>query len=174
MKYWIVKHLTREVGTDQCALSKWNIPRNVILVEPLPSKQGFAVVALPDLSGTEYIEDHRGIRIYNKKNCNESKIVSELGTINEGWTSKVPLTMWDEWMTDNWVTNVSDKYIDDYDSVDSTRRALYREISDPLYMESYRKKENGEIDEAVLFKAQADAAVKNIQINNPFPPLLIN
>ncbi|MBA5760850.1 hypothetical protein H2O73_00730 [Vibrio sp. 404] len=58
--------------------------------------------------------------------------------------------------------------------IDGARRNLYREVSDPLYMESYRKKENGEFEEAAIFKSQADAAVQQIQIKNPFPTPPIN
>ncbi|WP_418114384.1 hypothetical protein RJD40_18875 [Vibrio scophthalmi] len=173
IQYWSVNETTREVFLEPIEAEfrggKYRFPRNALLAEPLPPKQGFAVIALADLSGTEYIEDHRDIRIYNTANCNESKQVTKLGLIDEGWTSKIPATQWDEWINDDWVTNLSDKHIADYDQVDTKRRALYREVSDPLYMESYRKEKNGLLDEAADYKAQADAAVEKIQAENPWP-----
>lgn len=60
-------------------------------------------------------------------------------------------------------------YITEYDSVDSVRRVLYTQISDPLYMEAYRHKDNGNDAQYAIFKAQADAAVEKIRSDNPWP-----
>lgn len=151
----------------------YHIPKDALQSEPLPPKQGFAVVAVLDDSGgaidSEYIEDHRGTTIYDESDCTKSEVVSELGPIKDGFTPDKPSTIFDERIDSKWVTNKSDKYIADYDEVDSIRRALYREISDPLYMESYRKEKKGLLEEAAIFKAQADAAVEKIQAKHPFP-----
>ncbi len=69
----------------------------------------------------------------------------------------------------NGVTNQSNKYIAEYDQVDSARRVAYREVSDPLYMEAWRKESKGLVDEAAAFRQQADAAVELIQTENPWP-----
>ncbi|EGU38645.1 hypothetical protein [Vibrio scophthalmi] len=148
------------------------MPERYSIIKPPKAEKGF-VVRLVDNMWVQ-LEDHSGTPIFKMADCQKSKLVIELGPIEAGWTNTVPLTPWDEWIDDAWVTNQSKKYIADYDAVDSKRRALYREMSDPLYMESYRKKENGEFEEAAIFKTQADAAVKNIQVNNPFPPPLVN
>ncbi len=87
MKYWTIEKKTREVIGSGDA-DKWNIPRNALLVEPLPPKEGFSVVATDDLKGTEYIENHRGKTVYNKQAPTQSKAVTQLGVIEEGWTLK--------------------------------------------------------------------------------------
>ena len=179
--YWPINKLSLEV-LSMCQAEyrggMYHIPKNALQSEPLPPKQGFAVIALLDESGkavaSDYIEDHRGVTIYDKLDCTHSETSSELGFIKDGFTQDKPTTQFDEWINNVWVTNLSNKYIADYDAIDSPRRALYREVSDPLYMESYRKKENGEFEEAAIFKSQADAAVQQIQIKNPFPTPPIN
>lgn len=151
----------------------YHIPRDALLAEPLPPKQGFAVVAILNESGkaidSEYIEDHRGMTIYDESDCTKSEVVSELGPIKDGFTPDKPLTIFDERIDGKWVTNQSNKYIAEYDQVDSARRAAYREVSDPLYMEAWRKESKGLVDEAAAFRQQADAAVELIQAEHPWP-----
>jgi hypothetical protein len=65
--------------------------------------------------------------------------------------------------------SASDAYIVEYDEVDSKRRALYTQMSDPLYFEAYRAKDDGDISKYEDFKAQADAAVDKIKSENPWP-----
>ncbi|MEZ8791423.1 hypothetical protein AB6D86_06015 [Vibrio splendidus] len=168
MDYWTIDKETREIiGAGNAC--KWNVPRNVIFIEPLPKKEGFAVVATEDLQSTEYIEDHRGITIYDKSDCTKSEMASELGPIKDGFTSDKPLTIFDEQIDGNWVTNQSNKYIAEYDQVDSARRAAYRNVSDPLYMEALRKEARGLTDDAADFRNQADAAVELIKAEFPWP-----
>lgn len=151
----------------------YHMPRDALKLEPLPPKQGFAVVAVLDESGktidSEYIEDHRGTTIYDESDCTKAEVVSELGPIKDGFTKDKPVTEFDEWINNAWVTNESNKYIAEYDQVDSARRAAYREVSDPLYMEAWRKESKGLVDEATDFRQQADAAVELIQSENPWP-----
>ncbi|RSD30710.1 hypothetical protein [Vibrio pectenicida] len=150
----------------------YHIPRDALQSEPLPPKQGFAVVAIVDdlgLASSEYTEDNRGTTIYDESDCTKSEVVSELGPIREGFTPDKPLTAFDERINDAWVTNQSNKYIVEYDQVDSARRAAYREVSDPLYMEAWRKESKGLVDEAAAFRQQADAAVELIQAEHPWP-----
>ncbi|MFA0609461.1 hypothetical protein [Vibrio sp. 10N.222.49.B4] len=63
----------------------------------------------------------------------------------------------------------NDLYQQAFNEVDETRRRLYSEISDPLYMESFRKESKGLVDEAAAFRQQADAAVELIQAEHPWP-----
>ena len=148
-------------------------PRDALLIKPLPEKKGFVVCVCDFENGrptaTEYVEDHRGMVIYDKSDCTRSEVVSELGPIKEGFTPDKPLTVFDERVNGKWVTNQSNKYIAEYDQVDSARRVAYREVSDPLYMEAWRKESKGLVDEAAAFRQQADAAVELIQTENPWP-----
>lgn len=117
----------------------------------------------------EFIEDLRGRAVFLKEDCTKSFVVSVVGPIDDQWTLKKPTTQWDEWVDNMWVTNLRSKYIAKYDQVDSARRAAYREVSDPLYMEAWRKESKGLVDEAAAFRQQADAAVELIQSEHPWP-----
>ncbi|MER2495350.1 hypothetical protein ABS858_04545 [Vibrio neptunius] len=111
---------------------------------------------------------HVEVTTYHKK-THESKVFDDVSLVTEEYSTEEPSTQWDEWVDEAWVTNYSNKYIADYDRVDSARRAAYREVSDPLYMEAFRKESKGFTDEAEEFRQQADAAVEVIQAENPWP-----
>ena len=102
--YWAVNKATREVisgpHTAQFRGGIWHIPANTITVEPLPTNAGFAVLALPDGSGTEYIEDNRGKTVYDKQ-AKQLQEVTELGPLPNSVTELVPEAD-DIWDTDKW------------------------------------------------------------------------
>lgn len=155
----------------------YHIPRDALQSEPIPPKQGFAVVAVLDKSGkaidSEYLEDHRGTTIYDKLDCTASEVVSELGPIKDGFTPDKPLTAWDEWINDAWVTNESDKYIAEYNLVDDARRNAYFQMVTPLIDEAKIKRDlintPESIAEAEQLEQQALAARLKIQSENPWP-----
>ncbi|PJC85308.1 hypothetical protein CSW98_15890 [Vibrio sp. HA2012] len=169
MKYWTIDKTTREVvgGGDT---DKWNMPRNVLLVEPFPEKAGFAVVAMEDLSGTQYIADYRGKIIYSTANPSETKTVTALGEIKSGWTLNKPKTEFDVWKDGEWVTDKQAQYEDEYQRVNSTRENLYVQIVDRLNNEAemIRRVEKDEA-KAAECEAQADAAYLKIREDNPWP-----
>ena len=178
-QYWPVDGHTKEI--QQAVLAEYrggifHIPKDALEVKPLPPKEGFAVVAILDDSGkaidSEYIEDHRGTTIYDESDCTKSEVVSELGLIKGGFTPDKPLTIFDERIDDKWVTNESNKYIAEYDRVDSTRRALYSQMVSPLMEEASMKQLIG-TEEALLevqeLQTQALAAREKIQADNPWP-----
>ncbi|EJL6577417.1 hypothetical protein NMS50_001669 [Vibrio cholerae] len=171
MKYWTIDKVTREVIGYGDA-DKWNMPRNVLLVEPLPLKEGFAVVAKTDLIGTEYIADHRGKTIYNKANPLESKQVEDLGDIEDGWTLTQPQHQYVTWNVelDDWEVDVQAKYEAEVQLVTNTRESLYVQIVDRLNNEAkmIRRVEGDEV-KASEYEAQADAAYLKIRADNPWP-----
>lgn len=177
MKYWTIDPLTKEVIGEYDAPSKWNIPRNAITEQPLPPKQGFAVVAVFDESGkaidSEYIEDHRGTTIYDESDCTNSETVSELGPIKAGFTPDKPKTEFDEHINGVWVTNESNKYIAEYNKVDDARRAAYLQIVTPLIDEAKIKRDLIKTPEAIAEAEELDkqilAARQKIQSENPWP-----
>lgn len=123
-----------------------------------------------DVKNQKWLVELKPVEVtaYNKLNL-EPKVFEDASLVTDEYTLKKPLTQWDEWINGTWVTNESNKYIAEYDQVDSARRADYREVSDPLYMEAWRKESKGLIDEAAAFRQQADAAVELIQAENPWP-----
>uniref|UniRef100_A0AB39C9V8 Tail protein n=1 Tax=Aliivibrio phage vB_Alvi_H905 TaxID=3234039 RepID=A0AB39C9V8_9VIRU len=144
-----------------------DMPESYSFIEPPEAEEGYAVRLVNNK--WKQLEDHRGKLIYSISDCTELEDVEHVGPIKEGFTLKEPVTPHDEWIDDGWVTNESNRYIAEYNAVDELRRVAYRNISDPLYMESIRKESNGLLDEARDFKNQADEAVKLIQLENPFP-----
>ncbi|EKO3439109.1 hypothetical protein RRK63_002859 [Vibrio fluvialis] len=171
MKYWTVNKETNEIigagDTD-----KWNMPRHVLLVEPLPAKEGFAVIANADLSGTEYMVDFRGKTIYSKPDPLQSKQVERLGEIEDSWTLKKPETSFDAWneALDNWQTDLQAQYEAQVQRINDTRQNLYTQIVDRLNNEAkmIRRMEGNE-EKAAEYEAQADAAYLKIRADNPWP-----
>ena len=112
---------------------------------------------------------HIKVTAYLKSDVTKQKEFDDVSLVTIEYTLEKPSTQWDEWIVDAWVTNESNKYIAEYDQVDSARRAAYSEVSDPLYMEAWRKESKGLGDEAAAFRQQADAAVELIQAEHPWP-----
>lgn len=83
-----------------------HIPVDALKIKPLPEKEGFAVVALADLSGTEYIADFRGEIIYNTEDGTKTKTVIELGEIETGYTLIKPLP-YSTWSGNKWVQKIA-------------------------------------------------------------------
>ncbi|NOH26500.1 DUF4376 domain-containing protein [Vibrio europaeus] len=104
MKYWTINQETKEVIGSGDA-DKWNVPRNVLTIEPLPCREKFAVIALDCLTGTEYIEDHRDELIFNTS-TKECLLMKTLGAIPDGFTLIEPLPF-SIWVTDKWVQQVN-------------------------------------------------------------------
>ncbi|EMW7169263.1 hypothetical protein AAFM81_000042 [Vibrio fluvialis] len=171
MKYWTVNKETNEIiGAGD--IDKWNMPRNVLLEEPLPAKKGFAVIANADLSGTEYMVDFRGKTIYSKPDPLQSKQVERLGEIEDSWTLKKPETSFDVWneALDNWQTDLQAQYEAEVQRVTNIRESLYAQIVDRLNNEAkmIRRVEGNEA-KAANYEAQADAAYLKIRADNPWP-----
>ncbi|WP_216599464.1 hypothetical protein [Vibrio hepatarius] len=112
---------------------------------------------------------HIKVTAYLKSDATKQKVFDDVSLVTDEYTLEKPLTQWDEWINDTWITNEANKYIAEYDQVDSARRSAYREVSDPLYIEAWRKESKGLVDEAAEFRQQADAAVELIQAENPWP-----
>ena len=180
-QYWMIDPENNEISqTPHFAEFRggiFHIPRNATTIEPIEVKDGYAVVATFNddggVSGSELVEDHRGQTIYSIDNCEVEKTVNSLGAIDDEWTLLVPTTVFDEWNGDNWVTNVSDQYIETYNQVDDARRAAYVETVSPLTEEAYIKryliKTDAAIAEAEELEKQALAAREKIQTENPWP-----
>ncbi|MEZ8483106.1 hypothetical protein [Vibrio splendidus] len=174
--YYPINKQTKEVLEPVEAVYRggvFHIPNDALQSKPLEPKDGFAVIAVLDEFGkaiySDYIEDHRGLVIYDQQDCSKSETVTELGEIKEGFTLDKPTTAFDEWNGTAWVTNQSNKYIAEYNQVDNARRAAYQNVSDPLYMEALRKEARGLTDDAADFRNQADAAVELIKAEFPWP-----
>ncbi|HAS3149533.1 TPA: phage tail protein [Vibrio cholerae] len=104
-------------------------------------------------------------------NCEDgsTKEIDEQELIPEGWTDKERKTAFDRWIDGEWVTNISDKYIAEFNQVDNLRRSLYFAMVDPLVSEANIKRLQGKEAEAIELERQAIAAREKIQLDHPWP-----
>ncbi|EPQ6833964.1 tetratricopeptide repeat protein [Vibrio cholerae] len=104
-------------------------------------------------------------------NCEDgsTKEIDEQELIPEGWTDKERKTAFDRWIDGEWVTDISAKYIDEFNQVDNLRRSLYFAMVDPLVSEANIKRLQGKEAEAIELERQAIAAREKIQRDHPWP-----
>ncbi|MBG8954707.1 phage tail protein [Vibrio cholerae] len=104
-------------------------------------------------------------------NCEDgsTKEIDGQELIPEGWTDKERKTAFDSWIDGKWVTDISAKYIDEFNQVDNLRRSLYFAMVDPLVSEANIKRLQGKEAEAIELERQAIAAREKIQLDHPWP-----
>ncbi|EJL6470711.1 phage tail protein [Vibrio cholerae] len=104
-------------------------------------------------------------------NCEDgsTKEIDEQELVPDGWTDKERKTAFDRWMDGEWVTDISAKYIAEFDQVDNLRRHLYFTMVDPLVSEANIKRLQGKEAEAIELERQAIAAREKIQLDHPWP-----
>ncbi|WP_052908937.1 tail fiber assembly protein [Escherichia coli] len=76
------------------------VPGNSCVDAPISKKDGFAVCRTADLTGWEYVADHRGETVYSTE-TGKHVTVSRLGEYPEGTTTTAPSTPYDKWATDS-------------------------------------------------------------------------
>lgn len=104
-------------------------------------------------------------------NCEDysRKEIDEQEFIADGWTDKERKTAFDRWIDGEWVTDISAKYIAEFDQVDNLRRHLYFTMVDPLVSEANIKRLQGKEAEAIELERQAIDARDKIQRDHPWP-----
>lgn len=104
-------------------------------------------------------------------NCEDysRKEIDEQEFIPDGWTDKERKTAFDRWIDGEWETDISAKYIAEFDQVDNLRRHLYFTMVDPLVSEAKIKRLQGKEAEAIELERQAIAAREKIQLDHPWP-----
>ncbi|GAB0765768.1 tail fiber assembly protein [Escherichia coli] len=80
------------------------IPAYSCLDAPGTHKAGYAICRSMDLNSWEYVPDHRGEIIYSTK-TGESKEITAPGDYPENTTIIAPLTPYDKWDGEKWVTD---------------------------------------------------------------------
>ncbi|MGF1805853.1 hypothetical protein L4C31_11450 [Aliivibrio sifiae] len=143
------------------------LPESYSLIEPPKSDEGFVVQLIDD--AWQQIEDHREQLIYDCSDCTLYEEVEVIGVIKEGFTLNKPLTPYDEWIDNQWITNQSNKHIADFNQIDEMRRGLYSRACDPLIAEANIKRLQGDEQAALDMEAQALAARLEIQHQYPWP-----
>ena len=155
--------------TNEFIISDFNftLPEKHTFIEPPEKEEGFAVRLID--GQWKQIDDNRDKTIYNCEDCTQSEVEEKLGSIKEGFTLNEPLTLYDEWIENQWVTNQSNKHIADFNQIDETRRGLYSRACDPLIAEANIKRLQGDEQAALDMEAQALAARVVIQNDHPWP-----
>ena len=175
--YWPVDQITGEVAQHPVTAAfrggVHHIPKTALQQIPVDTRLGFVVIATYDdhgnATGSELREDHRAKTIYNKSSPTKSKIVSEVGGIDDGWTLEPPTTKHDDWVNNSWITNLQKKYECELKQVMSVRRAKYADISDPLMAEAVMMRRLGDDSGALLNEQHAEDWYARIKEENPLP-----
>ncbi|HGX3642203.1 TPA: tail fiber assembly protein [Escherichia coli] len=80
------------------------IPAYSCLDAPGTSKAGYTICRSVDLKSWEYVSDHRGEIVYSTE-TGESKEITAPGDYPENTTTIAPLTPYDKWNGEKWVTD---------------------------------------------------------------------
>ena len=80
------------------------IPAFSCLEAPGIYKAGYAICRSVDLNSWEYVPDHRGEIVYNTE-TGDSKEITAPGDYPENTTTIAPLTPYDKWDGEKWVTD---------------------------------------------------------------------
>lgn len=81
------------------------IPANSTEIEPPATNSNEVAVFDVSLQQWEVKKDFRGKTIYNKSDCTENLKVTVIGEINPGYTLLPPITRFDYWFEEKWVTD---------------------------------------------------------------------
>lgn len=99
------------------------IPACSCLDAPLTHKAGYAICRSADLNSWEYVPDHRGETIYSTE-TGESKEITALGDYPENTTTIAPLTPYDKWDGEKWVTDTEAQHSAAVEAAEAQRQSL--------------------------------------------------
>ncbi|MCL7192937.1 tail fiber assembly protein [Escherichia coli] len=99
------------------------VPAHSCVDAPGSNKDGFAICRNADSTGWEYVADHRGEIIYSTE-TGESKEITALGDYPENTTTIAPLTPFDKWDGEKWVTDTEAQHSAALDAAEAKRQAL--------------------------------------------------
>ena len=99
------------------------VPGNSCIDAPGGKRDGFAIRRNTDLTGWEYVADHRGEIVYNT-GTGESKEITALGDYPENTTTIAPLTPYDKWDGEKWVTDTEAQHSAAVEAAEAPRQSL--------------------------------------------------
>lgn len=99
------------------------IPANSCTDAPGNKKEGFAIRRTADFNSWEYVPDHRGEIIYSTE-TGESKEITALGDYPENTTTIAPLTPYDKWDGEKWVTDTEVQHSAAVEAAEAQRQSL--------------------------------------------------
>lgn len=99
------------------------IPACSCLDAPVTHKAGYAICRSADFNSWEYVPDHRGEIIYSTE-TGESKEITALGDYPENTTTIAPLTPYDKWDGEKWVTDTEAQHSAVVEAAEAQRQSL--------------------------------------------------
>ncbi|EFH9214657.1 tail fiber assembly protein, partial [Escherichia coli] len=99
------------------------IPAYSCLDAPGAYKAGYAICRSADFNSWEYVTDHRGEIIYNTE-TGESKEITAPGDYPDNTTTIAPLTPYDKWDGEKWVTDTEAQHSAAVDAAEAQRQSL--------------------------------------------------
>ncbi|HEA3579794.1 TPA: tail fiber assembly protein [Escherichia coli] len=99
------------------------IPACSCLDAPVTDKAGYAICRSADFNSWEYVPDHRGEIIYSTE-TGESKEITALGDYPENTTTIAPLTPFDKWDGEKWVTDTEAQHSAAVEAAEAKRQSL--------------------------------------------------
>ncbi|MBW0073111.1 tail fiber assembly protein, partial [Escherichia coli] len=86
-------------------------------------KAGYAICRSVDLNSWEYVPDHRGEIVYNTE-TGDAKEITAPGDYPENTTTIAPLTPYDKWDGEKWVTDTEAQHCAAVDAAEAQRQSL--------------------------------------------------
>lgn len=99
------------------------IPANSCTDAPGTHKAGYAICRSADFNSWEYVPDHRGEIVYGIE-TGESKEITVPGDYPENTTTFAPLTPYDKWDGEKWVTDTEAQHSAAVDAAEAQRQSL--------------------------------------------------
>ncbi|HID8817650.1 tail fiber assembly protein [Enterobacter roggenkampii] len=102
-----------------------SIPANACTDKPLAAKKGYVVCRNSQLTGWEYLADHRGETVWNVK-TGEAQQIIDPGDYPYDTTIYPPSTPYDKWNGERWVTDEAAKAAADNAEATATKAAFIK------------------------------------------------
>ncbi|EFJ7440406.1 TPA: tail fiber assembly protein [Escherichia coli] len=99
------------------------IPAYSCLDAPVTRKAGYAICRSMDLNSWEYVPDHRGEIVFSTE-TGESKEITAPGDYPDNTTTIAPLTPYDKWDGEKWVTDTEAQHSAAVEAAETQRQSL--------------------------------------------------
>lgn len=96
------------------------IPANSCTDAPGTHKAGYAICRSADFNSWEYVPDHRGEIVYGIE-TGESKEITVPGDYPENTTTFAPLTPYDKWDGEKWVTDINAQHVAEVEAAEQQK-----------------------------------------------------
>ena len=96
------------------------IPAYSCLDAPGTHKAGYAICRSADFNSWEYVPDHRGEIVFSTE-TGESKEIKTPGDYPENTTTIAPLTPYDKWDGEKWVTDINAQHVAEVEAAEQQK-----------------------------------------------------